>query len=79
MTPHQVVRRFIDPAIRVRPLVCSPPTDQERLVCRQKRRALFEAQDPVDRHREELIANIEGKLQQKNRRQELLALRWKPA
>ena len=30
----------------------------------------------MDRQREELIANIEGKLQQKNRRQELLALRW---
>jgi hypothetical protein len=30
----------------------------------------------VDRQREDLIGNIEGKLQQKTGRQELLALRW---
>jgi hypothetical protein len=30
----------------------------------------------VDRQREEMIVNIEGKLQQKTGRQELLALRW---
>jgi hypothetical protein len=30
----------------------------------------------VDRQREEMIVNIEGKLQQKTERQELLALRW---
>ena len=33
----------------------------------QKRRSLFDAQDEVDRQREELIATIEGKLQQKTR------------
>jgi adenine-specific DNA-methyltransferase len=42
----------------------------------QKRRSLFDAQDQVDRQREDLIGNIEGKLQQKTTRRELLALRW---
>jgi len=42
----------------------------------QRRRSLFDAQDQVDRQREDLIGNIEGKLQQKTGRQELLALRW---
>ncbi len=42
----------------------------------QRRRSLFDAQDQVDRQREDLIGNIEGKLQQKTGRRELLALRW---
>ncbi len=42
----------------------------------QRRRSLFDAQDQVDRQREDLIGNIEGKLQQKTTRQELLAVRW---
>lgn len=41
-----------------------------------RRRSLFDAQDQVDRHREELIGNIEGKLAQKVERRELLAVRW---
>jgi hypothetical protein len=32
--------------------------------CNEKRRSLFDAQDRVDRQREALIANIEGKLEQ---------------
>jgi adenine-specific DNA-methyltransferase len=44
-----------------------------------RRRSLFDAQDQVDRQREEMIVNIEGKLQQKTGRQELLFLRWKLA
>jgi len=44
-----------------------------------RRRSLFDAQDQVDRQREEMIVNIEGKLQQKTWRQELLSLRWKLA
>ncbi|MBI3374648.1 MAG: DEAD/DEAH box helicase [Betaproteobacteria bacterium] len=43
----------------------------------QKRRSLFDAQDQVDRQREEIIANIEGKLAQKTERRELLSLRWR--
>jgi len=31
----------------------------------KRRRALFDAQDEIDRRREQLIAEIEGKLQQK--------------
>lgn len=42
----------------------------------QKRRSLFEAQDEVDRQREELIARIEGKLQQRVVRESLFLLRW---
>jgi len=51
-----------------------PPDSVEKLAA-----ALADAQDQVDRQREDLIGNIEGKLQQKTGRQELLALRWKLA
>jgi hypothetical protein len=43
----------------------------------QKRRSLFEAQDQVDRQREELIAQIEGKLQQRTELLPLFAIRWR--
>lgn len=43
----------------------------------QKRRSLFEAQDEVDRQRDELIALIEGKLEQKSELQCLFTIRWK--
>lgn len=43
----------------------------------QKRRSLFDAQDEVDRQREELIARIEGKLQQRVVGKSLFFLRWR--
>jgi adenine-specific DNA-methyltransferase len=43
---------------------------------KEKRWSLFEAQDKVDQHREELIAQIEGKLTLKSGRQPLFTLRW---
>ncbi len=42
----------------------------------QKRRSLFDAQDQVDKQREELIAVIEGKLNQTTSMQPLFMLRW---
>ena len=42
----------------------------------QKRRSLFDAQDEVDRQREELIARIEGKLQQQTELVQLFEIRW---
>jgi len=42
----------------------------------QKRRSLFDAQDQVDKQREELIAVIEGKLNQTTALQPLFVLRW---
>jgi len=42
----------------------------------QKRRTLFDAQDQVDRQREELIAQIEGKLAQSIQAKTLFAVRW---
>ena len=42
----------------------------------QKRRSLFEAQDEVDRQRDELIAQIEGKLEQRGELRELFVIRW---
>lgn len=42
-----------------------------------RRRALFDAQDEIDNHREQLIAEIEGKLGQKTILQELFSIRWK--
>ena len=41
-----------------------------------KRRSLFEAQDDVDRQRDELIAQIEGKLQQQVNSISLFTMRW---
>lgn len=43
----------------------------------EKRRSLFDAQDKVDKQREELIANIEGKLTQQVSLRQLFMIRWK--
>ncbi len=43
----------------------------------QTRRALFDAQDDIDRRREQLIAEIEGKLQQKTVLSKLFSIAWK--
>lgn len=42
----------------------------------KRRRALFDAQDEIDRRREQLINEIEGKLQQKVNTQQLFSVRW---
>ena len=42
----------------------------------QKRRALFDAQDDVDKRREELITDVEGKLQPNSTLQKLFIFRW---
>lgn len=44
--------------------------------CNAKRRALFDAQDEIDRRREQLIAEIEGKLQQHVSQKMLFTIRW---
>ena len=41
-----------------------------------RRRSLFDAQDKVDKQREDLIANIEGKLTQRAELESLFTLRW---
>ncbi|MDR1281346.1 MAG: DEAD/DEAH box helicase family protein [Opitutaceae bacterium] len=43
----------------------------------EKRRSLFEAQDQVDRQRDELIAAIEGKLMQDISTRPLFTIRWR--
>lgn len=43
----------------------------------QKRRSLFDAQDDVDEQRDRLIAQIEGKLDQKSELQSLFTIRWR--
>lgn len=43
----------------------------------QKRRSLFDAQDEVDKQRDELIALIENKLNQKSKTENLFSLRWR--
>ena len=43
----------------------------------QKRRSLFDAQDEIDRQREALIADIEGKLSQSVRLEPLFTVRWR--
>jgi|CXWL01.1.fsa_nt_gi adenine-specific DNA-methyltransferase len=42
----------------------------------KRRRALFDAQDEIDRRRGELINEIEGKLQQKVSSKQLFSVRW---
>lgn len=42
----------------------------------EKRRSLFDAQDRVDKQREELIAKIESKLQQRTESLRLFTIRW---
>jgi len=42
-----------------------------------KRRALFDAQDEIDRRREQLISDIEGKLVQKVTSESLFMIQWK--
>lgn len=42
----------------------------------KRRRALFDAQDEIDRHREQLIAEVEGKLQQQVSSERLFTVRW---
>jgi len=42
-----------------------------------KRRSLFDAQDKIDEQRTELIAQIEGKLEQKVNVQPLFTIRWR--
>ena len=44
---------------------------------KDKRKSLFEAQDAVDKQRDELIAQIEGKLQQSISTKRLFAVRWR--
>lgn len=43
----------------------------------QKRRSLFDAQDEIDRQREQLISDIEAKLQQQVSQTRLFSIRWK--
>jgi hypothetical protein len=45
----------------------------------EKRRSLFDAQDQVDKQREELIAMIEGKLLQRASLTALFWVRWRLA
>jgi ERCC4-related helicase len=42
----------------------------------EKRRSLFDAQDKVDRQRDELIQRIEGKLSQRIQEEALFTIRW---
>jgi hypothetical protein len=42
-----------------------------------RQRALFDAQDDIDRRCEQLIAESKGKLEQKTALQELFSIRWK--
>jgi hypothetical protein len=42
----------------------------------KRRRALFDAQDQIDQRRDQLIAEIEGKLKQKVNSEQLFAIRW---
>jgi hypothetical protein len=57
-----------------------PDRDSEALDFRATsellRRTLFDAQDDIDWRREQLIAEIEGKLQQRVSQKPLFSIRW---
>jgi hypothetical protein len=42
----------------------------------KRRRVLFDAQDQIDQSRDQLIEEIEGKLQQKVSSQQIFSVRW---
>lgn len=42
----------------------------------KRRRALFDAQDQIDQRRDQIIEEIEGKLQQKVNSEQLFSVRW---
>jgi adenine-specific DNA-methyltransferase len=42
----------------------------------QKRRALYDAQDDIDRRKESLISEVEARLQQSVQEETLLTIRW---
>ena len=42
-----------------------------------KRRDLYEAQDRIDKHRDELIGRIESQLKQKHTTATLFTIRWR--
>ena len=80
--------RELDRQIReARRAATAAPTLQEKLEAQKhvkslethrnaRRQALFDAQDDIDRHREQLIAEMESKLGQKSTLQELFSIRW---
>jgi hypothetical protein len=43
----------------------------------EKRRLLFDAQDDVDQQRDRFIADVEGKLRQTTKLDELFTMRWR--
>lgn len=45
----------------------------------EKRKALFDAQDEIDRKKEALIGEIEAKLKQSVEVQEIFTIRWRVA
>jgi len=54
----------------------SSPDGALRSQCNAKRRTLFDPQDDIDCQREQLIADIEGKLQQHASQTGLFFVRW---
>lgn len=78
----------LDKAIReLRRTAAASPTLEEKLGFQKKireqeqertrkRRELFEAQDAIDRRRDELIADIEGKLEQRVMEEEVFTVSW---
>ena len=64
----------------MRSLSVKPDRDSEALDFRAAsellRRTLFDAQDEIDRRREQIIADIEGKLQQRVAQEILFLIRW---
>ena len=43
----------------------------------EKRKHLFEAQDEIDRKKEEIIQDIEGRLKQDFKVEEVFTIRWR--
>ncbi len=81
------IKEFDRQIKEVRKAAVAAPTLEEKLAGHKQikaleaernkhRRRLFDAQDEIDRRREQLIAEIEGKLQQQVSIEPLLSIRW---
>lgn len=71
---HELTRRF--PTDSAEKLTGQKNIKAIEALRNLKRRSLFDAQDQVDQQREELIAAIEGKMNQNTRAEQLFSIRW---
>ena len=76
---HELTKRCSSDSMEKPPALSSITNSRQAAIQRtisERNARFFEAQDKVDQQREDLIANIEGKLQQRASLIELFTVRW---